>query len=128
VPYDRIHGRVWTIEGRCVERSPREESYIPILDGLARFAGHANNRRAVTTLARYAPSWFIRIRDYRCRPSTFDSRDNRGWEGMSREIQDALETLGHDKPVLLLLEDLQWSDPSTVELIERIAHPGELRI
>jgi putative ABC transport system permease protein len=122
---NRIHAHVWTIESRCVEQSAQGEPYIPVLAGLARFAGHANNRRAVTTLARYAPSWFVRSPDYGRRPSTGDSGENPGSEVMARELHDALEILGHDKPVLLLLEDLQWSDPSTVDLIARIARSGD---
>ena len=39
---------------------------------------------------------------------------------MLREIGAALETITSDKPLLLVLEDLQWADPSTVDLISAL--------
>jgi len=115
---NRVDSRVWTIEGRCVERSNREEPYIAILGALARFASHAKNRHAVDTLERYAPSWWTRIPDYRGRVSV--SGDSSGSAVMARELHDALEILGRDRPVLLLFEDLQWSDLPTINVIARI--------
>ena len=40
---------------------------------------------------------------------------------MLREIADALEVFARQRPLLLVLEDLQWSDPSTVDLVGCIA-------
>jgi predicted ATPase len=40
---------------------------------------------------------------------------------MLREICEALELLSSEKPLLLLLEDLHWSDRSTVDLISTLA-------
>ncbi len=42
-------------------------------------------------------------------------------ERMLREIGEALETITAESPLLLLLEDLQWVDPSTVDLISALA-------
>ena len=40
---------------------------------------------------------------------------------MLREISDALETITAEKPLVLVLEDLNWVDPSTVDLISALA-------
>src|ERR1051325_9330033 len=40
---------------------------------------------------------------------------------MLREIGDALETLTTDLPLVLILEDLHWSDYSTLDLISYLA-------
>jgi predicted ATPase len=40
---------------------------------------------------------------------------------MLREIGDALETISSEKPLLLILEDLHWSDRSTVDFISSLA-------
>ena len=40
---------------------------------------------------------------------------------MLREIGDALNTIASGNPLLLVLEDLQWADPFTVDLISAVA-------
>src|SRR5262249_28551339 len=42
---------------------------------------------------------------------------------MLREIADALEEFTRRRPLVLVLEDLQWSDPSTIDWLARFA-PG----
>ena len=42
-----------------------------------------------------------------------------GW--MLRELADALDALAQDAPLALLLEDLHWSDSSTIELLGMLA-------
>src|SRR4030095_11143826 len=38
-------------------------------------------------------------------------------ERMLREINEALETISAEQPLMLLFEDLHWADTSTVDLI-----------
>ena len=38
-------------------------------------------------------------------------------ERMLRELAEALEVLTAEQPLMLVLEDLHWSDASTVELL-----------
>jgi predicted ATPase len=50
---------------------------------------------------------------------------------MLREITDALEALSAETPVVIALEDLHWSDPSTIDLLSSIARrtsPARLMI
>src|SRR6516162_5777303 len=42
-------------------------------------------------------------------------------ERMLREIAELLEALTADRPLLLVLEDLQWVDPATVDLLAALA-------
>ncbi len=44
---------------------------------------------------------------------------------MLREMAEALEALTVERPLILLLEDLHWSDYSTVELLATLARRGE---
>ena len=41
---------------------------------------------------------------------------------MLREIVDALHAFAATRPLVLLLEDLQWRDASTVDLLGAIAY------
>ncbi len=42
-------------------------------------------------------------------------------ERMLREICEAMESISAQIPLLLVLEDLQWADASTVDLISALA-------
>jgi len=40
---------------------------------------------------------------------------------MLREMREALDTLNLEAPLLFVMEDLQWVDPSTIDLISALA-------
>jgi predicted ATPase len=44
---------------------------------------------------------------------------------MLREMAEAIEVLAAQKPLILVLEDLHWSDPSTLDLIGLLARRQE---
>ena len=68
-----------------------------------------------------APTWCLQF------PSVFDSREiqedlkldtiGATKERMLREMGDLLERLSTNSPMVLLLEDLHWADPSTIDLV-----------
>src|SRR4029077_21193198 len=52
-------------------------------------------------------------------------------ERMLREMGDALEILSEDLPLVIILEDLHWSDYSTLDMISYLArrrHPAKLML
>ena len=44
---------------------------------------------------------------------------------MLREFAEALETISHERPLLLVFEDLHWSDPSTLDVFSALAHRSD---
>ena len=46
-------------------------------------------------------------------------------ERMFREMAEALEALAAERPLVLVLEDLHWSDPSTLDLVAGVARRRE---
>jgi hypothetical protein len=46
-------------------------------------------------------------------------------ERMLREMLETLEAIGVETPVVLVLEDLHWSDPSTIDVLEAVAKRRE---
>jgi predicted ATPase len=44
---------------------------------------------------------------------------------MLRELAEALEVITQERPLILVLEDLHWSDPSTLDLLSMIARRTE---
>lgn len=106
--------------GQCVELQGQGEPYLPVLDALGRLIRGEQGDQVVRLLATHAPTWLAQM------PALLDrerleeaQRRSLGAtrERMLREIVEALEVLGRDTPLVILLEDLHWSDPSTLEFL-----------
>jgi DNA-binding winged helix-turn-helix (wHTH) protein/predicted ATPase len=130
----RIAGRVSAHIGRgqCVEQYGACEPYLPWLDVLNQLSRDYGRDRLAAVLRRYAPMWLAQL------PWLIDAGERRHLqheiagatrERMIRELAEALEALGADSPVLIVLEDLHWSDPSSIGLLAYLARrprPGRL--
>jgi predicted ATPase len=101
-----------------------EEAYYSILEALGQLCQGSEGELVVQILATQAPTWLVQF------PALVNSEQREILQGeilgatrkrMLREIGAALETITSDKPLLLVLEDLQWADPSTVDLISALA-------
>jgi DNA-binding winged helix-turn-helix (wHTH) protein len=110
--------------GQCVEGYGGKEAYFPMLEALGQLC-HGNGGEAVVQiLASQAPTWLVQfaglIKRER-RESLQEEIAGATRERMVREINEALEAITATTPLLLIFEDLQWVDPSTVDLISEIA-------
>ena len=115
--------------GQCIEGVGKGEPYLPLLDALGRLGRGAAGESVVAHLRRFAPTWLAQL------PSLIDE-DERDWvvrratgitpERMLREMAETLDALAEDVPVVLVLEDLHWSDPSTLALVDAIARRPDL--
>lgn len=110
--------------GQCVEGYGGKEAYYPMLDALGQLCAGAEAEAIVQVLAAHAPTWLVQFpallkREHR---ETLQ-REILGAtrERMLREIGEALETITAEHPLVLVFEDLQWVDPSTVDLISALA-------
>jgi tetratricopeptide (TPR) repeat protein/tRNA A-37 threonylcarbamoyl transferase component Bud32 len=112
--------------GRCVEHYGKGEAYLPFLDAIGALLAGPGSERIATALRTYAPTWCLQL------PAVFGSsgaleqlqRETIGAtkERMMREMGDALIALAASAPVVLLLEDLHWADPSSVDLLRYLCH------
>jgi DNA-binding winged helix-turn-helix (wHTH) protein/predicted ATPase len=116
-------GRVVAVTGsQCLERFGSEEAYMPVLEAIGRLVREDDAAR--TLLRRYAPTWFAQL------PWLIeeDDRERLGREllgaareRMLREMAEFAEAFAADVPLVLVLDDLHWSDPSTVDLLALLA-------
>jgi DNA-binding winged helix-turn-helix (wHTH) protein/predicted ATPase len=115
---------VWISRGQCLEQYGASEAYLPVLDGLSRLARTPGGERIVDVLRQHAPAWLLQL------PALISLADREALhkqvtgatrERMLREIADAIETLAASDPLILVLEDLHWSDRSTLDLIGFLA-------
>ena len=125
-------GDVWCARGRCVDQYGSGEPYLPILEALESLAQQVGTAAFRDVLARYAPawlaqlSWLVHEADTAALPRpAADATAQR----LLREIAQALEVLAAEKPIVLWLEDLHWSDPSSLALVSFLAgRPGPARL
>ncbi|MBN2319401.1 MAG: AAA family ATPase [Acidobacteria bacterium] len=109
----------WIARGQCVQSHGTAEAYMPLLEALTGLC-HTQGRQIINSLCRYAPLWMSQMPSrlstdqiLRIRISTRNATRER----MLRELAEALEELTKDRPLILILEDLHWSDPSTLDWI-----------
>lgn len=111
------------VRGQCLEHFGCGEAYLPVLDGFSRLCRSAEGARALEILREQAPSWLAHM-SWLAAPAERESMQAKTMgtrERMLREMADAIERLSAHYPVLLVLEDLHWSDYSTLDLIAHLA-------
>jgi predicted ATPase len=110
--------------GQCLEQYGAGEAYLPVLDGLSRLCRGADGPRAIGLLRQYAPTWLVEMPALvppGDRDSLRDEARGATRERMLRELAEAMEVLTAEIPLVLVLEDLHWSDYSTLDLISYVA-------
>jgi DNA-binding winged helix-turn-helix (wHTH) protein/predicted ATPase len=115
-------GAIRIARGQCLEQYGTSEAYLPVLDAMGRLC--RKDSRVVDVLRTNAPMWLLQM------PSLLSAADrqalSREMSGathvqMLREMSGALHALTADRPLVLILEDLHWSDYSTLDLISYLA-------
>jgi serine/threonine protein kinase/tetratricopeptide (TPR) repeat protein len=111
--------------GRCAEQYGTGEAYLPFLDAIGELLHAPGRERIAAVMRTYAPTWCMEL------PTAFASSGSleklqqetigATKERMMREMGDALGMLATTSPVVLLLEDLHWADPSSVDLLRHLS-------
>jgi predicted ATPase/DNA-binding winged helix-turn-helix (wHTH) protein len=118
--------------GECLEQYGAGEAYLPVLDALSRLIRQPNGDAIVEQLRRHAPTWLIQMPAL----STASDREilqrqvlGATRERMLREMAETIEAITNETPLLLALEDLHWSDFSTLDLVSYLARrPNPARL
>jgi DNA-binding winged helix-turn-helix (wHTH) protein/tetratricopeptide (TPR) repeat protein len=123
----RTAHHVRAAHGQCLDHHGVGEPYLPLIEALMRLAGGADGDDVKEILATHAPSWLAQM------PSLW-SRSDRGAlaargratrDRMMRELTEAVEVIAGTRPLLLKLEDVHWSDASTLDWLAHVARRPE---
>jgi DNA-binding winged helix-turn-helix (wHTH) protein/tetratricopeptide (TPR) repeat protein len=113
--------------GQCLEHYGAAEPFLPVLDGFSRMLT-SDGTETLDLLRHQAPMWLAQM------PSVISQSERdklqsqvagSSRERMLREMAGAIESLTTLAPLLLVLEDLHWSDYSTLDLISYLARRGD---
>ena len=108
------------VSGACVEQFGTGEAYLPVLAALGAACRAPGGGRIVDLLGRHAPTWLVQmpglVTDENLQ--ALHLRIQGATQGrMLRELAEAFEVLAAERPLVLVLEDMQWSDRSTTDLV-----------
>lgn len=117
---------VLVARGQCLEQYGDSEAYLPWLDAFSRLC--RERETCIALLRRRAPMWLAQM------PWLLDEAERAALQRetagatrarMLREMAEAIEGLTAETPLVLALEDLHWSDYSTLDLIAYLARRSE---
>ena len=114
--------------GQCLEQYGQREPYMAVLEALERLSHGPSGDRSLSTLRSIAPSWLAQMPSLQ-RP--VDSERLRCWHAdttpqrMLREFASLVEAVSIDHPLVLILEDLHWSDQGTIDVVSVLAQRPE---
>jgi DNA-binding winged helix-turn-helix (wHTH) protein/predicted ATPase len=119
----RATADVWVGHGQCMDHYGAGEAYLPVLEALGRLCRGPEGVPLIAVLRQYAPSWLVHL------PALLAPEDRERLAHtasgvtptrMLRELAEALEVLTAARPLVLVLEDLHWSDHATLEWLAYI--------
>jgi predicted ATPase len=122
------YGPLWIGRGQCLEHYGAGEAYLPVLEALGRLCRGPGGKEVVTLLGQQAPTWLVQMPGL-VRAADLEALQRRiagaTRDRMLRELAEALELLTARQPLLLVLEDLHWSDYSTLDVLAMLARRRE---
>jgi DNA-binding winged helix-turn-helix (wHTH) protein/tetratricopeptide (TPR) repeat protein len=128
-PQSQISNPVpWITWGQCIEHYGEGEAYLPVLEALGRLSREAGREQLIAILRQRAPSWLVQLpalvseAEYAVLQQRVAGTTR---ERMLREMVEALEILSAKRLLVIVLEDLHWSDVSTIDLLSMLARRRE---
>jgi predicted ATPase len=109
--------------GQCVEQFGGGEPYLPVLEAITMLARGPDRPTVETSLRDHAPEWLLGLmgllEDGKGEPTASTP------EHTLHRLAATLEALAVEIPLVLVLEDLHWSDYSTLDLVSMLAQRRE---
>ncbi|MGH8611902.1 MAG: AAA family ATPase, partial [Gammaproteobacteria bacterium] len=115
---------VGVLMGRCIEHYGAGEAFLPLLEVLDRCCRATAGSGLIARLRHWAPTWLAQM------PGLLGAHENEELqrdivgatkERMLRELVGVLEAVSQEMPLVLVLEDLHWSDAATLDAISLLA-------
>ena len=113
-----------TLYGRSMERFGTDEAFHPLIDALETRCRDPGGLSVLAAIRGRAPTWLLQMPSFR-EETAGAAFQNEVFgatrERMLREFCDLVEVLSVDRPLIIVLEDLHWSDFPTIDVLSRFA-------
>lgn len=108
--------------GYCFEQFGSGEPYMPVLEALNDLM-RQESERLLELMRQVAPTWLAQLPWYRDNlwPNFRQTPIAVSPLSMARELGEFLARSAQEKPLILVLEDLHWSDLATLDLLAYLA-------
>jgi DNA-binding winged helix-turn-helix (wHTH) protein/tetratricopeptide (TPR) repeat protein len=121
-------GALWIGRGQCLDHYGAGEAYLPILEALEQLCQGPAGPDLVKILRHQAPTWVVQMPGLVSAAELEDLQRRvlgSTRERMLRELAEALTVLTAARPLVLVLEDLHWSDYATLDALAALARRRE---
>jgi predicted ATPase len=119
---------LWVGRGQCIEHHGSGEAYLPLLEALSQLGRSSTGGALLPLLHQHAPNWLLHL------PTLVPVAEREALQRrvgdatrtrMLRELAEAVEALTTVRPLVLVLEDLHWSDGATLDWLAYVARRRE---
>ncbi|MEO7794447.1 MAG: protein kinase [Thermoanaerobaculia bacterium] len=113
--------------GRSPEQFGSAEAYSPFLDALGNLLASGERDSLVPRLVELAPTWAVHFPGVASEAEAAAGETLAGMRSRDRMPREfaafvaAIASSSSGRPLVLLLEDLQWADPASVDLLAYLA-------
>ena len=112
----------------CFEQHGTPEPFLAIIEALTGLVRSHRGATVLATLIRHAPTFVAQVphlaTDEQLAEVTRRAAGSNETRQL-RELSEAIEALCAQEPLVLVLEDLQWSDVATIDLLSRLGQRQE---
>ncbi|MEO8804535.1 MAG: AAA family ATPase [Burkholderiaceae bacterium] len=115
---------VWSAFGQCVEHAGGVEPYLPVLEALSALCRAQPDAGWVALMRQVAPTWLLQLPWYVTAEDRLQLQQEVSGatqDRMLREFGELVDRLTVQRPLLLVIEDLHWSDHATLQLMAYLA-------
>lgn len=115
--------------GACFEQHGTPEPYLAVIDALTGLARSARGAQVVEALVRHAPTFVAQVPHLVGDDQLAEARRRAAGGSEARQLRElceAMEAMSSRDPLVLVLEDLQWSDIATIDLLSVLGQRREL--
>ncbi|MFZ5891028.1 MAG: ATP-binding protein [Myxococcota bacterium] len=114
--------------GACFEQHGTPEPYLAIIEAVSALARSPGGAQALAVLIRHAPTFVAQVPQLVSDEQLVEVARRAAGSSESRqlrELSEAFEAMCSLRPLVLVLEDLQWSDVATIDLLSRLGQREE---
>jgi DNA-binding winged helix-turn-helix (wHTH) protein/tetratricopeptide (TPR) repeat protein len=120
--------RALALRGHCIEQYGTPEAYDAVIEVLGQLRRTPHGAAAAALLVRYAPGFLAQVPHLVPDEHRADVLRRAGpapETRIARELIEALEAIAEHHPLVIVLDDLQWSDVATIDLVALLAQRKE---